>query len=174
MDNSVKKAITYSLLAHIRNSGTLSKGPLDIFVPIVKKALHFMNYNKGQFKGESIMEIHDVISDKYAIDVPIPVLKSLLTIISHEINNSEETVFILNNDNSFWIKDYLFEDYDEKINEFQNEVTTLQHLFGEFCIANGLDTAENNCIIKFIEKNRYSISKYLANSNIKNYNTPQY
>lgn len=168
MDKSVKKAITYSLLAHIRNSGTLSKGPLDIFVPIAKKALHFMNYNKGQYKGESIMEIHDVIHDNYVIDIPIPTLRSILTIISNEINKQEERVFILNNDNSFWIKDYLFEDYDEKINEYQSEVTSLQHLFGEFCKANGLDTTENNCIIKFIEKNRYSISKYLANSKVQN------
>ena len=168
MDKSVKKAITYSLLAHIRNSGTLSKGPLDIFVPIAKKTLHFMNYHKGQYKGESIMEIHDVILENYVIDIPIPTLRSILTIISNEINSQEERVFILNNDNSFWLKDFLFEDYDEKINEYQNEVTTLQHLFGEFCKANGLNTIENNCIIKFIEKNRYSISKYLANSKIQN------
>ncbi len=168
MDKSVKKAITYSLLAHIRNSGTLSKGPLDIFVPIAKKALHFMNFNKGLYKGESIMEIHDVIWENYVIDIPIPTLRSILTIISKEINSQEERVFILNNDNSFWIKDYLFEDYDEKIKEYQSEITTLQHLFGEFCKANGLDTTENNCIIKFIEKNRYSISKYLANSKVQN------
>lgn len=168
MEKSIKKAITYSLLAHIRNSGTLLKGPLDIFVPIVKKALHFMNNVKGQYKGESIMEIHDVIIENYGIDIPIPVLRHLLIIISKEINTSEETLFTINQDNSFWIKDYTFDDYDEKINEFQNEVEVLQHLFGEFCKANGIDTLENNCVVKFIERNRYSISKFLANSNHKN------
>jgi hypothetical protein len=168
MDKSIKKAITYSLLAHIRNSGTLSKGPLDIFVPLVKKALHFMNRNKGQYKGESLMEIHDVIVNIYDIDIPIPTLKSILVVIAKEINTEEETVFILNNDNSFWIKDYVFDDYDEKITEYQNEVNALQHLFREFCKANGIDTIENNCIVKFVEKNKYSISKYIANSKEQN------
>ena len=168
MEKSIKKAITYSLLAHIRNTGTLSKGPLDIFVPLVKKALHFMNYNKGQYKGESLMEIHDVIVNTYDIDIPIPTLRSILVIIAREINTGDETVFFLNNDNSFWIKDYVFDDYDEKITEYQNEVNALQHLFGEFCKANGIDTIENNCIVKFIEKNKYSISKYIANSKEQN------
>lgn len=168
MDYSSKKAITYSLLAHIRNSGNLSKGPLDIFVPIAKKALHFMNSNKSHYKGESIMEIHDIIFENYGIDIPIPVLKIILSVIANEINETDEIIFVLNKDNSFWLKDYVFSDYDEKINEYQSEVNTLQLLFGEFCSANGLDSTENNCIIKFIEKNRYSISKYFANSKTQN------
>lgn len=168
MDNSTKKAIAYSLLAHIRNSGTLSKGPLDIFIPIVKKGLHFMNYNKEQYKGESILEIQDIIFKSYGIDIPVPVLKSILIVISLELNKKDENIFTLNNDNSFWVKDYVFEDYDQKIQEYQTEVTSLQKLFGEFCKANGIKDSENNCIIKFIEKNKFAISKYLTNSKTEN------
>jgi len=168
MENSTKKAITYSLLAHIRNSGTLSKGPLDIFVPIVKKSLHFMNYSKGQYKGESLLEIQKIIFENYAIDIPVPVLRNILIIISKEMNRDGDIVFVLNNDNSFWLKDFVFEDYDQKIYEYQSEVTTLQHLFGEFCKANGIDSVENSCIVKFIEKNKYSISRFLANSKFEN------
>jgi hypothetical protein len=168
MDNSTKKAIAYSLLAHIRNSGTLSKGPLDIFIPIVKKGLHFMNYNKEQYKGESILEIQDIIFKSYGIDIPVPVLKSILIVISRELNKKDEKIFTLNNDNSFWVKDFVFEDYDQKIQEYQTEVISLQKLFGEFCEANGIKDSENNCIIKFIEKNKFAISKYLVNSKIEN------
>lgn len=168
MDNSTKKAIAYSLLAHIRNSGTLSKGPIDIFVPVVKKGLHFMSYDKGQYKGASINEIQKIIFENYAIDIPIPVLRSILLVISNELNTDGEIIFTLNNDNSFWLKDFIFEDYDQKINEYKNEVQSLQNLFGEFCIANGIDNNENNCIIKFIEKNKFSISKFLANTKVDN------
>lgn len=43
-DLITKRAITYSVLAHIKNSGKLTEGPLDVFIPLVKKCLHFMNY----------------------------------------------------------------------------------------------------------------------------------
>jgi len=170
MDNSTKKAIAYSLLAHIRNTGTLSKGPIDIFVPVVKKGLHFMSYDKGQYKGASINEIQKIVFENYAIDIPIPVLRSILLVISNELNSDEEIIFTLNNDNSFWLKDFVFEEYDQKINEYQNEVNSLQNVFGEFCKANGIDNTENNCIIKFIEKNKFSISKFLANTKVENGN----
>ena len=72
-DHVLKKAITYSLLAHIKNSGILSEGPLDVFIPLVKKGLHFMNINKEQYKGENISEIKDLIESQYNIDIPIAV-----------------------------------------------------------------------------------------------------
>lgn len=168
MDDSTKKAVAYSLLAHIRNSGALTNGPIDLFIPIVKKGLHFMNNNKEQYKGRHISEIKDIVEDHYGIDIPLPVLESILKQIAKEINSGDEKVFELNNDRSFWIKDYIFEDYDQKIQESQKIVENLQRLFFEFCKANGIDTIQNNCIIKFIEKNKLSISKYLANIYVEN------
>jgi len=167
MDKSTKKAIAYSLLAHIRNSGVLTKGPLELFVPIVKKGMHHINSN-GLYKGESIAEIKDVLEQLFGIDFPIPVLNNILKIIAKEVNTAEETVFTLNNDYSFWIKDFIFDDYDLKLKEYQNEIGKLQKLFGDFCKANSVDNTENNCIIKFIEKNKVSISKYIANSSSEN------
>lgn len=165
MDSQItKKAITYSLLAHIKNSGVLSDGPLDVFIPIVKKGLQFMNTNKGA----NISEIKTVIEEQYAIDMPLPVLKSILQKLAGEINTDTETIFVLNNDNSFWIKNYVFEDYDEQIEKSKKEIENLQDLFTEFCRINNLDYKQNNCIIRFIEKNRLSISSYLANSNKAN------
>ena len=79
-----KKAVTYSLLAHINNSKKLSRGPLDIFIPIVKKSLHLMNF-EGQFKGENISEISNYISKCYELDIPVPVLRNILKLISQEI-----------------------------------------------------------------------------------------
>lgn len=62
-----ERATTYSLLAHIRNTGTLAKGPIDIFIPLVKRALSYMN-SKGIHKGKSILEIKNVT------DVILPII----------------------------------------------------------------------------------------------------
>ena len=159
-ENYSKKALAYSFLAHIRNSGTLVKGPLEIFVPLVKKGLHFMNISKEQYKGESINEIYKIIVDKYSIDIPIPVLRIILRYIANEVNKQEK-VFELYNDDSFWIKDYIFEDYDTYLIRKEKEIDSLQNLFIAFCKANGMPTQNAN-IIKFIEKNKSSLSYYLT------------
>lgn len=159
-ENYSKRALAYSFLAHVRNSGTLVQGPLEIFVPLVKKGLHFMNVAKEQYKGESINEIRGVIFEKYNIDIPIPVLRTVLRYIANEVNKKEH-VFDLYNDDSFWIKEYIFEDYDSFLNRKEKEIESLQSLFYAFCKANGLPTQNVN-IVKFIEKNKASLSYYIS------------
>ncbi|WP_418233357.1 hypothetical protein [Butyricimonas virosa] len=159
-----KKAITYSLLAHIKNSGTLSDGPLDVFIPIVKKGLHLMNSKKVQCKGANISEISTIINEQYIIDIPIPVLRSVLKKIAKEVNSEKEKVFELYNDDSFWIKDYIFEDYDEHLEKSKKNIQQLQMLFKKFCKINNINNKDNNCVINFIEKNKTSISSYLINT----------
>ena len=169
-DNYSKKALAYSFLAHVRNSGTLVQGPLEIFVPLVKKGLHFMNASKELYKGESINEIREIIYEKYNIDIPIPVLRTVLRYIANEVNQQEH-VFDLYIDDSFWIKDYVFEDYDIYLSRKEKEIESLQNLFTAFCKANGLPTQNTN-IIKFIEKNKASLSYYITHkeeSNGENY-----
>ena len=123
-----------------------------------------MNTQKGQDKGANISEIGKLIHEHYAIDMPIPVLRSVLKKIAKEINTNNETVFVLYNDDSFWIKDYIFEDYDEQLTKCKKDIQQLQSLFKEFCKINKIDVSSNDCVINFIEKNKVSISSYLANS----------
>ncbi len=157
-----KRAVTYSLLAHINNSKSLAKGQLDIFVPIVKKGLHFLCNQSQQPKGESIKEIADVIDANFGIDIPIPVLRSILKSIAKEINTSDTTLFTLNNDDSFWIHQYIFEDFDELIQQSKRELKNIQTLFDKFCEMNNVKQSFG--IVQFIEKNKTSISSYLANN----------
>lgn len=168
--NYNKLAITYSLLAHIRNSGELSSGPLDLFVPIVKKGLHLMNEG-GQYKGENISELEKLIEKEYAIDIPVPVLNNILKIIADDINRTEK-LFELYQDGSFWIKNYTFCDYDEEIKESEKDIKELQKLFKNFCTINSVNGKDNKCIIKFIEKHKMNLSQFLSDkieSNGTNY-----
>lgn len=161
-----KRAITYSLLAHINNSGKLSKGPLDIFVPVVKKGLHVLCAGGKKPKGQSIKEIADIILEVFALEIPFPVLRNILRIIQKEMNTETEVLFSLYNDDSFWIHDYIFEDYDEYIEQIRHETNNLQTLFEKFCEMN--DVKPGVGIVQFIEKNKISISTYLANKQVVN------
>lgn len=167
----IKRAVTYSLLAHINNSKKLSNGQLDLFVPIVKKALVSMtNYGSEKLMGKNISEISKVVHERSGIDIPIPVLRNILKIISNEIN-ADETCFVLNNDDSYVITAYVFADYDSFLQTSENEIRKIQDLFKQFCKINKVDSQEED-LIRFIESNRDTLSTYLtqsSNSNSKDY-----
>lgn len=163
---TTKRAITYSLLAHINNSGNLAKGQLDIFIPIVKKGLHILCSQEQQPKGENISEIADVINKNFGIDIPIPVLRNLLRLIVKDINSSESVQLTVYGDDSFWVHKYIFVDYDEQLEQSKKDVKQLQTLFEQFCKMNNVKQSIG--IVQFIEKNKISISSYLANQSHTN------
>lgn len=157
------KAITYGLLAHVRNSGQLMKGPIDVFVPLIKRTLHQLN-NKGIFKGESLMEIQCEANSMYSIDFPIPVLKIILSQIAIEINTPEEQKLILHGDHSFILKSFYFEDFEEQIQEIRRETEGLEKIFQDFCSLNNVEAENSKSIFDFIDKNKLAISRYLSNT----------
>lgn len=157
------KAITYSLLAHVRNSGTLIKGPIDPFVPLIKRALYKLN-SKGILSGKSIKEIHDISTELYGIDFPLPVLKTILEQIATEVNTTKQKNFELYKDGAFSLKNFFFEEFEEHIQTSKREVETLEKLYIDFVKLNNIDSKEKSTIFDFIDKNKVSISKYLSNS----------
>ncbi len=70
MNKNEKKAVAYSVLAHIRNNGKLIEGPLDYFVPLVKRALNSMCL-KGTRQGLSTIDINTEIFNLFSLDMPI-------------------------------------------------------------------------------------------------------
>lgn len=96
------RALTYSLLPHIRSKGQLISGPISIFVPLIKRTLSLLNQN-GLFSGKSITEIKNKADELYAIDFPIPVLRTILSTIAREINTEDERRFELFQDDAFQI-----------------------------------------------------------------------
>ncbi|MFY8110439.1 MAG: hypothetical protein ACOVKP_00390, partial [Flavobacterium sp.] len=158
------KAITYSLLAHVRNNGTLIKGPIDVFVPLVKRTLHQLNM-KGILKGESVIEIQKEANCMYSIDFPIPVLKSILSQIANEVNtDNEHKNFVIHQDGSFILRSFFFEDFEEKIQDIKRETSGLEKLFQDFCSIHNLESEKTKTLFDFIDINKLSISRYLCNS----------
>lgn len=156
------KALTYSLLSHIRSKATLVDGPIDIFVPLIKRTLAKLNLD-GIKSGKNISEIQTKAIELYSIDFPIPVLHKILTKISEEVNSEDNIVFIIYLDGSYAIKDFIFTEYEETINILKEETEQLEKLFKEFCEGcDGKDSSES--IFQFIERSKLSLSKYLGNS----------
>lgn len=158
---NIKKAITYSLLAHVRNTATLIKGPLDIFAPLIKRALSKMNHDKIH-GGKSITEINEYSKKLYDIDFPIPVLRTILESIILELN--VDGGFILHDDNSFAIASYTFTEFDESVRKRKFEVEKLEQLFQDFCGKSELVIEDSTSIFSFLEKNKLSLAKYLSHT----------
>ncbi|WNH11975.1 hypothetical protein [Thalassobellus suaedae] len=158
-----ERATTYSFLAHIRNTGTLAKGPIDIFIPLVKRALSYMN-SKGIHKGKSILEIKAVTDELYGLDFPVPALKKVLDAICIEVNDKEITRFILHKDLSFSINEYTFDEFDDVLKEQERDIEEVEQLFKQFCKNSDLDIKNSESIFKFIEKNKFNLSKYISHN----------
>lgn len=160
-----KRLITYSLLAHINNTGTLTKGLIDIFVPLTKRALAEMN-SKKIHSGKNISEIKRTIEDLYSIDIPIPVLKNILNQIAEEVNTEETKKFILYKDGAFSIQDYIFDEFESLIEEKEILIENIERLFQEFCSLNDNNKTEYSSIFEFLDINKTTISRYLSDNHI--------
>ena len=164
-DNITKRAITYSVLAHISSSAKLAKGQLDVFIPIVKKCLHHISDGKAEIKGANISEIADQILLDWQIEIPIPVLRTILMQISKELkDNDDANSFVLNTDGSFLIKRFVFEDFDEQIKDSERNVKELQIAYQKFCKIFNVPTSDGKDVIRFIEQHKDTLAHYLSNS----------
>lgn len=161
MEKMKERALTYSLLAHIRTKGQLVRGPIEVFIPIIKRALSKLN-EKGIYSGKSITEIKEEADRLYSIDFPIPVLRSILSRIANQVNNLTDRYFELFQDDSFQIKNYAFTEFEDTIKIHSLEIDNIENLFREFCLSCGKEKIESTSILDFIDKNRISLSKYLS------------
>ena len=157
------RLIAYSLLAHINNTGTLTKGLIDIFIPLVKRALAKMNSSEI-YSGKNISEIKSVVNDLYKIDIPIPVLKNILIQIANEVNTEKTTRFVLYKDGAFSIQNYVFDEFESLIEEKELLIENVERLFKEFCELNNISKEEYSSIFEFIDINKTTISKYLSDN----------
>lgn len=159
------KALTYSLLAHIRDNETIIEGPVEIFIPLIKRVLARLN-SKNSVEGKSLNEIKEVSDELYSIDFPIPVLSTILHKIKNQINTELETHFQIYDDGSFQIHNYSFTQYEEVIEILSKETLELNQLYTEFC--NNSDvTIKANSIFDFIRGSKYSLGKYLGKEELE-------
>ena len=143
---------TYSLLGYLKEN-SISEGPIaDLFVPIVKKALseYAKEHHLSEYKGRSLAEIQDKIRLIFSIEIPISIIKVILSNIQKQINDEHQ--FVLYNDGAFIIKSYSFEDIDNIIEIEEYNIAKLQENYKQYC-------DENNYICNFDELQSFIISQ---------------
>lgn len=165
MNENEKKSVAYSLLSHIRNSGTLITGPIDYFLPLVKRALNSLN-SSGKRGGKSIIEIFDEVYKMFALEIPIPVLSKILKKIENQENINGKENFKLYNDNSYQLKDYHFFEYEQLFQDKSREISDLDTLFTQFCEIN--DYKSEYSLVAYIDKRKMSLLKHLNSDLDKN------
>ena len=95
---------TYALLSFIRESygDNGSKSLPHVFVPLIKEAIsQKLDENHGkEYQGHDYTEIKDLIKQIFSIEIPIPVLSTILPIVQSDTDGG----FQLFGDHSFIIK----------------------------------------------------------------------
>jgi hypothetical protein len=158
----INRIVTYSLLAQINNSQIGLTDFSDIFVPLVKRVISKMN-EEGHNKGEDIGEIKTKVDSLFNLDMPYPLLKKIVKRIAKEANKKGEIQFEVYDDGAFIIKDFVFSDYEEIINKQEKEVSDIEDLYHQFLQINNVKVESQPSIFDYIDKNRGSLSQYLAN-----------
>ena len=95
-----------------------------------------MMNSDGINKGQSLTEIKTRIDEIYQLDVPYPILKKLVNKIASEFNNQQSRQFVVHQDGSFIIKDYIFTDYEAVIMSQEAEIEVVDNAYREYLILN--------------------------------------
>lgn len=151
-------------LIGICNNGEIVKDLIDVFVPLVKRAISIMN-SEGIFKGKNISEIQSQLETLYKLDIPISVLRIVLNRIAQSINKDGKVSFTIYKDDAYAIQNYTFTEFDELIKNKEIEIRRLENLFKEFGKLNDKDVSDATSIFEFIQKNKLSLSRYLSSKN---------
>lgn len=157
-----KRIAAFSLLAHINNSKTGINDMGDIFIPLVKRVLSQMNY-EGFNRGASLNEIKTKVDELYRLDIPFPLLKIMVTKIAAEENQDGDVNFEYFKDGSFLIKNFVFADYEEVIQDQEYEIKFVQESYESYLRINNIEISSQATIFEFLDSNRLALSQYFAN-----------
>lgn len=126
-----KLLLTYSLLSHLKEDSQQNTVS-DIFVPIVKKAMSEYSKNHGldEIKGRSLVEIQTEINNIFGLDIPIPILGSILRKAARDADSEGFKIF---GDDSFIIKSFHFDDIDTIITQGSLDIDELNKDFESYC-----------------------------------------
>ena len=126
-----KLLLTYSLLSHLKEDSQQNTVS-DIFIPIVKKAMSEYSKRQGldEIKGKSFVEIQTEIYNIFGLDIPIPILGSILRKAAKDANAGDFQIYT---DDSFIIKSFHFNDIDPFLKQGSLDIEELNKDFESYC-----------------------------------------
>lgn len=167
--------MTYGLLSHLKETREANKSDiLEIFVPIVKKAIveYARDEGRTQVMGKSIVELHNKVQNYFGIQIPISVIDLILKKIKNELSDSN--CFTYNQDKSFIINAFMFSEIDNDIEAEKNNINFLKDDFKKFCRQNG-EKIRFSELIEFIEIQKIDLFATKSTKDLDfNYLIPKY
>jgi hypothetical protein len=154
---SIKKTVTYSLLAHINNNIEGINDLSEIFIPLVKRILFFMD-KEGISKG-LLNNVKCRFDKEYGLDIPFPLLKKFMSKISILKGNHQFKVHYT--DGSFVMHNCSFEDYGEVLEKQNYDIKRLIQEYEKYIIAQGCDINTQPSLFEFIDTNRTELLSFL-------------
>ncbi len=167
---------TYTLLSYIRETLGIEKRDTlaYVFVPLVREGISAVFSANGfkEVKGKDFTEIQSHVNNLFKIVIPIPVLETIMPILSKEAGDA----FQLNKDHSFIIKSIVGGSIMGDYSNQKRRITLLEKDYKRFCQGESVQP-DFDGLISFIQdqKNRlfdkvnttkiedqsYHISKYI-------------
>lgn len=145
---------TYSLLSFIRDSqGDRKEDLILLFAPLLKETVNrkLRKNNHQPIRGMDYVEIQDSIRYEFQIELPIPVIRRLMVLISKECDD----LMVLNKDHSFEIKKEFSSSVTQDYNVQYSRIKKLHDDYEEYCVINKVE-CDFDQLVDFIQdqKNR--------------------
>ncbi len=132
-----KLIITYALLGYLKETSLRDSAIIELYEPIVKKALseYSAEHNLSEIKGRSLSEISKKVEDVFGLNIPIPILSTIMKNIAKQIN--DDNVFVVYSDGAFILKSYVFYDIDQQLEVEKENVKILEKDYKSYCDLHG-------------------------------------
>lgn len=152
----------YSFLAALNETGTDMYNA--VYVPMCKRAVSLYASKRKQNHGTAL-DIKQIISEEYGIDIPILVTKKLISAVANSLSRREKEHFkfeVYEDGASFKFDSYTFNLLEDSYEQARRNAGALQYTFDQFLKNQGIDDPNIVPFAEFIYKYQYKLSAFLA------------
>lgn len=136
-----------------------------VFVPICKRALSLYSL-QGSTHGKAT-DIKTLILNEYGIDIPILMVKKLISASFKTISKKAKSKYsfnVLENGGSFQIEKYSFGDLELHYKKGQRDARALQNAFVEYLKSESIQTIGVPSFADFLNKNKKHLASFFKGS----------
>lgn len=161
-----KKLAAYSFLAHVNENNVGIRDLLDVFVPLLERALSVL-VKRGTSRGQSSV-LKEIFEEQYGLDVPLPLIKKMLEKIAKRYNSKCKNDIVVHKDGAFLINECAFAEYSAHIEEVEKDHDELKIAYENFLKEVGCENGDFNDLLATLENSRIELAQIFSNGNSSN------
>lgn len=163
MDNKENILTGYCFLAALtENQNDLYN---HVYIPICKRALSL--YSLGGKTHGSASEIKSIIANEYGIDVPVVIIKKLISATFKSLSNKARKKYnftVFQNGEMFEIQKYAFSDLEIQYKKGQRNAKALEKAFETYLESQEIETNAVPIFAGFLDKNKRHLAAFFKNT----------